>query len=214
MGHLAQPRPRPQDLRRRGATATRILSILRPVAVAAATVNLVSTFIGAFSTDPRVFVTGLIGAALSTYGWLFFTEEAELMEGTRTGYRDVAMRLRWELKEEGYQPGQRLPTMKVLAARFGVTRRTIGRAIDVLAAENLVEVIVGRGCYVVGLKGDKPRDRVHKHILNNISTGYYLPSAAKIAGECEVSPATVRRVMAQLVRQGVLTKNSGRHRKA
>jgi len=134
------------------------------------------------------------------------------MEGPKTKYRDVATRLRWELKEEGYRPGQRLPSAEHLAARFKVSRRTIGRALDVLATENLIEVIVGRGCYVAGgAKDDKPNNRVENYILRNINSGYYLPRAEILAEECQVSRATVRRVVARMLRQGVIAKNEGKH---
>lgn len=155
---------------------------------------------------------GLIGVACSTYGWLFFTEEAELMEATtRTGYRDVAMRLRWEIKEESLQPGDRLPSTEEIARRFGVSRRTINRALTVLAGENLIEVVTGRGCYVAGgHKSDKRRDKVEAWLRDNSRAGAWLPDTVHLAQACEVSPGVVRRVLNEHLRRGLLYRNRGR----
>lgn len=202
---------------RRGKPTPTVLDILKAVAVAAATANTLLTFIGALTTDPRALLIGLIGTAISTYGWLFFTEEAETMEEKNNPitYQDVATRLRWEIKNEtDYQPGRRLPSERHLANRFQVSRRTVGRAMAVLVTEGLVEVVPSRGCYVAGRPpDDKPRDRVEKYILSNTGPGMWLPDAETLARECKVSHTTAWRTLARLTRQGLLAKNSGRHRR-
>lgn len=202
---------------RRRDPASRRLDALRTVAVAAATANLLTMYIGAITADPRALLVGMIGAAVSTHGWLFFTEEAETMEETQgpITYQDVATRLRWEIKnEEGYRPGRRLPSKRQLAARFGVSRRTVGRALAVLVTESLVEVVPSRGCYVAGgAPDDKLRDRVEKYILSNTRPGMWLPNAEALAHECNVSHSTAWRTLARLTRQGLLAKNSGGHQR-
>jgi DNA-binding GntR family transcriptional regulator len=187
--------------------------VLQPLAAAAAITNVFTIFIGAFTTDPRVLAVGLIGAACSSYGWLFFTEEAELMEATTTtGYRNVAMRLRWEIKEESMQPGDRLPSTQEIAQRFGVSRRTVARALEILVYEKLIEVVSGRGCYVAGgHRSDKPKDSVEAYLRNNSRKGAWLPDTSHVAETCEVSTATVRRVINEHLRRGLLYKNRGRY---
>ncbi len=57
-------------------------------------------------------------------------------------------RLRREIREQGLQPGDRLPTEAELEARHGVSRSTIRRALADLAAEGLVRRIQGKGTFV------------------------------------------------------------------
>lgn len=183
--------------------------------MAAATANALTLFAGAIITDPRVMAVGLIGGAVSTYGWVFFTEEAETMEEKNgpINYRDVATRLRWEIKnEQQYVPGYRLPPVRQLAQRFKVSHRTIGRALAVLVTEGLVTVVPSRGCYVAGkTPDDKLRDRVEKYILSNTRPGAFLPSSPTLAQACNVSASTVSQVVARMARQGLLAKNRGKH---
>ncbi len=47
-----------------------------------------------------------------------------------------------------YSPGTRLPAASALAARFGVNRHTVRRAIAELAARGIVRVVQGSGTYV------------------------------------------------------------------
>ena len=47
-----------------------------------------------------------------------------------------------------YSPGTRLPSASDLAARFGVNRHTVRRAIGELAARGIVRVVQGSGTYV------------------------------------------------------------------
>ena len=47
-----------------------------------------------------------------------------------------------------YSPGTRLPAASALAARFGVNRHTVRRAIGELAARGIVRVVQGSGTYV------------------------------------------------------------------
>jgi GntR family phosphonate transport system transcriptional regulator len=64
-----------------------------------------------------------------------------------TRWRQIAESLSDEIREAGFADG-RLPTEPDLAARFGVNRHTIRRAIGVLADQGLVRVEQGRGTFV------------------------------------------------------------------
>lgn len=63
-------------------------------------------------------------------------------------WRQIAGALRAEIVAGAHEPGSRLPTELQLAARFGVNRHTVRRAIDELARAGLVQVEQGRGSFV------------------------------------------------------------------
>jgi GntR family phosphonate transport system transcriptional regulator len=56
--------------------------------------------------------------------------------------------LRAEIAQGAWTPGARLPTEAVLATRFDVNRHTVRRALQALAAENLVQARRGAGVFV------------------------------------------------------------------
>lgn len=64
-----------------------------------------------------------------------------------TRWRQIAENLAGEISADGF-PGGRLPTEPELAARFGVNRHTVRRAIGALAEQGLVRVEQGRGTFI------------------------------------------------------------------
>jgi GntR family transcriptional regulator len=66
----------------------------------------------------------------------------------RLGFREIAGRLRQEIKQGRYAPGSILPAEPELAAKFGASRSLVNRAMQVLAAEGLVRPRQGRGTVV------------------------------------------------------------------
>jgi len=80
----------------------------------------------------------------------------------------IAARLREELSEGQYQPGDRLPTETALAERFGVNRHTVRHALSQLVEEGLVRTRRGAGAFVAALPTDYPigrRVRFHENLL-------------------------------------------------
>lgn len=63
-------------------------------------------------------------------------------------YMQIADELRRNIQDSVYQVGDRLPTESELAARFGVNRHTLRRAVEMLRHEGLVRVDRGRGTFV------------------------------------------------------------------
>lgn len=63
-------------------------------------------------------------------------------------YRQVAQRLRQDITEGRYRPGDLLPSEAELARHFAVSRQTVRQAVAVLRAEALVESEQGRGTYI------------------------------------------------------------------
>src|SRR5689334_3870414 len=61
----------------------------------------------------------------------------------------IAARVRRDLREGIYAPGQRLPAEVDLARQFGVSRGTVRQALTALLNEGLLQTIPGRGTFVV-----------------------------------------------------------------
>jgi GntR family transcriptional regulator len=70
------------------------------------------------------------------------------LEKSRADHRQVADLMRTAIEQGEYAPGERLPSEPELAARYGVQRPTINRAMLLLRGEGLVKVDRGRGSYV------------------------------------------------------------------
>lgn len=165
-------------------------------------------YLGATSADGKVLTAGLIGAAVSTYGWLRFQEEAELMGATDVKYTHLAMRLRWEIKEESMPPGTKLPTTRELAVKHGVHRKVVTKALKMLEQEELIAILPGRGSYVAGgTRTDKPKDILECHLLSISKPGQPLPATEEICRQTGVSASTARRVLTDLLRRGVLYRS-------
>jgi GntR family transcriptional regulator len=68
----------------------------------------------------------------------------------RSAYLQVADDLRTGIMDHTFKPGQRLPSGRELARRYGVAAMTISHALDVLRKEQLVQAYPGRGVFVTG----------------------------------------------------------------
>lgn len=79
---------------------------------------------------------------------------------TRTPiWTSIAAALSGEIASGHYRPGDRLPTEADLAARFGVNRHTVRRALADLAARGLVHARRGAGVFVAAKPTDYPIGR-------------------------------------------------------
>lgn len=127
----------------------------------------------------------------------------------KTTHQTVAMRLRWEIKEESTQPGQKLPSTRELATKYGVARKTVTKALQLLAGEGIVEVVPGRGCYIAGAHRDSLRERVEWEVMRTRS-GDAIPTIEILTATTGGSPETTRRIVADLTRRGYIRTNNGR----
>jgi GntR family transcriptional regulator len=75
----------------------------------------------------------------------------EPVQPPRPRYRQVADQLRDAIKRGDYPPGSALPSQPDLARRYSLNQTTINRAIAVLRQEGLVQVVQGRGAFVLHL---------------------------------------------------------------
>lgn len=71
----------------------------------------------------------------------------------RPAYLQVADDLRASITDRTFKQGERLPSGRELARRYGVAPMTISHALDVLRREQLVEAYQGRGVFVTGQPG-------------------------------------------------------------
>lgn len=97
-------------------------------------------------------------------------------------WRQIAHSLAAGIGPGGLRPGDRLPTEAQLAARHGVNRHTVRRAIETLVRSGLVRVEQGRGSFVAEDRIDytvQPRTRFNEWIRqqNKEPTGRILQIA-------------------------------------
>lgn len=64
-------------------------------------------------------------------------------------YQQVAAILRARIESGEYAPARPVPSEPRLVQEFGVNRLTARKAVRVLVDEGLVEVVTGRGAYVI-----------------------------------------------------------------
>jgi GntR family transcriptional regulator len=69
-------------------------------------------------------------------------------DGKEPVYRQLAAILREAIERGDYAPGRPIPSEARLMQEHGLARETVRKAVRVLAAEGLVEVVQGRGVYV------------------------------------------------------------------
>jgi DNA-binding GntR family transcriptional regulator len=70
-------------------------------------------------------------------------------EGKTPLYLQIAAILRGEIERGVYAPGRPVPSETQLMQRYEVARLTARKAVRVLADEGLVEIVQGRGAFVV-----------------------------------------------------------------
>lgn len=67
----------------------------------------------------------------------------------RPVYRQVADDLRQQITSGSYRPGERLPSGRVLARKYGIAPMTVSSALNLLRDEGLIASWQGRGVYVI-----------------------------------------------------------------
>jgi GntR family phosphonate transport system transcriptional regulator len=81
--------------------------------------------------------------------------------GLTQKWRHIADVIRSEIDRQLYRPGDQLPTVVILAERFGVNRHTVRRALDSLQQSGLVSMEQGRGTFVADTRvTHRPAERI------------------------------------------------------
>ncbi len=192
------------------------MMMLRLVAIPTVVVNVICMALAATTADIGVFLIAWAGATAGVYGWIFYKEELHDMGQTPQGFRELALRLRYDITQAQPEPGHKLPSTRELAKSYETTRTTVGRALKILAGDGVVEIVHGRGVYILGPAGhkgerlDKPRDRIAVHLLNILAAqpaGQPMPPTKDLAEQAGASVITVRRVERALLRQGLIRRD-------
>ncbi|MDF2537623.1 MAG: transcriptional regulator, GntR family with LacI sensor [Herbinix sp.] len=87
------------------------------------------------------------------------------MSENRLLYEKIISYLRQEINSQNFKPGDKLPTEKELAQKFGVSRITSKRALEDLKSEGLIYRVRGSGSFVSGL--EKNLDKFLSNNVNN-----------------------------------------------
>jgi DNA-binding GntR family transcriptional regulator len=80
------------------------------------------------------------------------------MRASRVPYLEIAAEVREQIRSGRLVPGDRLDTVRSLAAHYSVAQGTIGAAMEVLRAEGLIDTVQGKGSVVVSVPGEVPAD--------------------------------------------------------
>ena len=74
-----------------------------------------------------------------------------MVQGPKLSFREIAQEIRQAIVGGQYPPATLMPPEPVLAERFGVSRALVNRAMQLLAAEGLIQPRQGRGTMVTWL---------------------------------------------------------------
>ena len=103
----------------------------------------------------------------------------------RPAYLQVADDLRASIANRTFKPGERLPSGRDLARRYGVAPMTVSHAIDVLRGEGLVEAYQGRGVFVTDHRAPGRRSR---------ASGRQDPAISSLRNDLDQLSTTVARI--------------------
>ena len=136
-------------------------------------------------------------------------------------YLAVADALRAKIANGDMTPGSLLPSEAALCAEYGMARNTIRRALDLLAAEALIESRPGRG-RVVTSPGEQAEtvpqyQRIAADLRQLVESGELgpgeaLPSEAALSAQYQVSRGTARHALAELEGAGLVDAVHGKGR--
>ncbi|MGY9062347.1 MAG: FadR/GntR family transcriptional regulator [Rhodospirillales bacterium] len=68
---------------------------------------------------------------------------------TERTYQKIARHLKQRIQAEGWSTGDRLPSERVLATDFGVSRTSLREALLALEIAGIVEIRVGSGVFIL-----------------------------------------------------------------
>jgi DNA-binding GntR family transcriptional regulator len=139
---------------------------------------------------------------------------------TNLGFKGIAEVLRSEIETGELSPGALLPPESALRARWGVSRTTVRRALEVLEADKLVAAIPGRGRVVRSLSkptaadGERRAAFVARVLREEFQRGE-VPDSSVITSSAvverfAVSESTARAALNALASDGLIQIAPGR----
>ncbi|MER6950434.1 GntR family transcriptional regulator [Nonomuraea sp. NPDC000554] len=135
-----------------------------------------------------------------------------------TQYETIAEALRKRIESGELVPGQQLPGEAAAADEFSVSKGTVRQAFQLLATEQLIAAVHGKGWFVGGpehahTRADDVADALRQEIATGqLTIGTVLPGENVLAQERNVGRITVRRALALLEAEGIVEKRAGRGR--
>lgn len=134
------------------------------------------------------------------------TSDISMTSGTV--WSSIAAALRGEIADGRRPPGIRLPTEAQLAARFGVNRHTVRRALAALVEEGLVRTRRGAGAFVAAVPTDYPigarvRFRQSMEAAGRVPGKRVLSSETRPSNEGEAEILRLRVAEPVLVQEGL-----------
>ncbi len=85
-------------------------------------------------------------------------EPVAAMKASRVPYLEIAAEIREQIRSGRLIPGDKLKTVRSMAADYSVAQGTVGAAMEVLRAEGLIDTVQGKGSVVVAVPGEVEPD--------------------------------------------------------
>ena len=77
---------------------------------------------------------------------------------TRIPYLEIAADIREQIRSGRLAPGDKLRSLRSLAADYSAAQGTVGAAMEVLRAEGLIDTVQSKGSVVIAVPGEVPAD--------------------------------------------------------
>ncbi|SHK63228.1 GntR family transcriptional regulator [Fibrobacter sp. UWB12] len=115
----------------------------------------------------------------------------------------------------GFQDGEKMPSVRKMAERLGLSVNTVHRAYKLLSADGRIQLVHGKGCFWGSAPSFevKPEESVYSVVerlfQNDLDSGVLnafdeLPSCKELSNRYGVSPYIVKKFLMQKSSQGIL----------
>jgi GntR family transcriptional regulator len=119
-------------------------------------------------------------------------------------YRQISGEIRRLIAVGVLKPGDRLPTVRELAARIRVNRNTAARAIQQLESDGVVSTRVGKGTFVSEVVGRADRPELEREIDSSID---------RLLVEAHMAGMSLQELQARLKRRSAGFEGRGKEEK-
>lgn len=104
-------------------------------------------------------------------------------------YEQIATQIKDQIVAGTLDPGQPLPSIRVLAKDLRISVITTKRAYDELETDGFVYTVAGKGCFVA----EQNTELIRESRLREIES--HLQSAADLAGSCQVTVGELQEML-------------------
>ena len=117
--------------------------------------------------------------------------------------------------DAGFRSGEKLPSVRKMAERLGLSVNTVHRVYKILSQEKVVQLVHGKGCFWGAAPSFdvQPEENIYsvveRQFLNDLESGVLnafdeLPSCKELSNRYDVSPYIVKKFLMQKSAQGIL----------